>query len=505
MKTKTMILTMLIILCLTSLTLNPAGAQERIEPAAEKPHQTLHDPPKETSSVTTHTVRIDGKPMNNTATAGTYILKEDNSKPLASMFYMAYIKDGIRDYSRRPLLFSFNGGPGTASVWLHLGVLGPKKVVYDDDGFALQPPYRLENNDYSILDMADVVFIDPIATGYSRMVPGEDPHKYHGTMEDIESVAEFIRMYLTRNARWESPKFLIGESYGTVRASGLAGYLHDRLQMYLNGVILVSMTPLNVDVGEDLGYALILPHYAATAWYHKKLPPELQEKSLTEFLEEVETFALNEYVLALVKGGYLPEGEKQKIVRTCSRYTGLSEDYIERSNLRIDRARFRKELLRDENRTVGRLDSRYKGIDKDAVGERYEFDQSLADWEGTFAATINHYIRTEMKYETDLSYKVWGDVRPWKRDPSVQVGEMLRKAMTANPYLRVFITEGYYDAACDYFTAQYVFSHLDLNGELKDRIDFGFYESGHMMYIHKPSLIKMKQDLAKFIVSAIPE
>ena len=494
------------VLCIVFAMVSVVNGQESGGKIVEKEiEERIHAPVEETVSVTSHTVRIDGKTISYTATAGTYVLKEDNGKPLASMFFIAYMKDGIKDFSRRPILFSFNGGPGTASLWLHLGVLGPRKVVYDDEGFALRPPYRLENNDYSILDVTDVVFIDPVATGYSRMAPGEDPHKYHGTMEDIESVAEFIRLYITRNARWESPKFVIGESYGTVRASGLAGYLHDRLQMYLNGVILVSMTSLNVDVGTDLGYALILPHYTATAWYHKKLPPDLQEKPLRAVLDEVEAFALNEYILALAKGGYVPEDEKRKIIRTCAKYTGLSESYIERSNLRIDRSRFRKELLREEKRTVGRLDSRYTGIDRDAVGERYEYDQSLADWEGTFAATINHYIRTELKYETDLHYKVWGDVRPWKRDPEVRVGEMLRKAMTVNPYLRVFITEGYYDAACDYFTAQYVFSHLDLNGELKDRIVFGFYESGHMMYIHKPSLVKMKEDLSGFIRSAVQD
>ena len=490
-----------LLILLFVFSLSHLSAQEKPK---EPPKETPREAPKESSSITKHSIKIDGKPLHYTSTTGTYLLKEDNGKPLASFFYIAYIKDSVKDKGRRPLLFSFNGGPGTASVWLHLGVLGPRRVLYDDEGFALQPPYHLVDNEYSILDVADVVFIDPVATGYSRMVPGEDPHKYHGTMEDIESVGEFIRLYVTRNKRWESPKFLIGESYGTVRASGLAGHLQERLLMFLNGVILVSMTSLNVETGGDIGYALIVPHYAATAWYHKKLPPDLQNKNLLSLLDEVEKFVLNEYLLALVKGGYLPDEEKRNIVHKLSRYTGLSTDYIERSNLRIERARFRKELLRDENRTVGRLDSRYKGIDKDGVGERYEYDQAMVDWEGTFTATMNHYVRTELKYETDLSYQIWGNVRPWKRDPSVRIGEMLRQAMTKNRYLKVFITEGYYDAACDYFTAQYVFSHLDLNGELKDRIQFGFYESGHMMYIHKPSLIKMKKDLAEFIRSAVP-
>jgi carboxypeptidase C (cathepsin A) len=458
---------------------------------------------EETSSQTHHSIRIDDTSINYTATAGTYVLKNEHGKDMASMFYMAYMMDDVDDYSTRPLLFSFNGGPGTASVWLHMGVLGPRRVVADHDGFALQPPYKLVDNEYSILDVADVVFIDPIATGYSRMARGEDPHAYHGTMEDIESVAEFIRMWVTRNNRWESPKFLIGESYGTTRASGLAGYLQEEHLMFFNGVILVSMTGLGVDISGDIRYALILPHYTATAWYHKQLPPDLQDKELLEVLAEVEEFAMNDYLLALTKGGYLTDSEKSDIISRTSRFTGLSPDYVRNCNLRIDTGRFRKELLRDQGLTVGRLDSRYTGRDPDAAGEENAYDQALVDWEGTFAGAFNHYIRTELNYRTDLSYEIWGDVRPWNSDDSVVVGEMLRDAMTRNKFLQVLITEGYYDAACDYFTAQYVFSHLDMTGLLKDRIHFAFYESGHMMYIHIPSLVKMKMDMAEFIRSAV--
>lgn len=458
---------------------------------------------EETSVQTQHSIRIDGRSIDYTATAGTYVLKDDHGKDMASMFYMAYMMDDVDDYSTRPLLISFNGGPGTASVWLHMGVLGPRRVVADHDGFALQPPYDLVDNEFSILDVADIVFIDPIATGYSRMAEGEDPHLYHGTMEDIESVAEFIRMFVTRNNRWESPKFLIGESYGTTRASGLAGYLQNEHLMFFNGVILVSMTGLGVDINGDISYALILPHYTATAWYHKQLPPDLQSKELLEVLAEAEEFAMNDYLLALSRGGYLTVSEKDDIVNRTSRYTGLSSDYIRNCNLRIDTGRFRKELLRDQGLTVGRLDSRYTGRDQDSAGEVNEYDQALVDWEGTFAGGFNHYIRTELNYQTDLSYDIWGNVRPWNSDDSVVVGEMLRDAMLRNKYLQVLITEGYYDAACDYFTAQYVFSHLDLTGVLKDRIHFAFYESGHMMYIHMPSLMKMKLDMAQFIRSAI--
>jgi carboxypeptidase C (cathepsin A) len=361
------------------------------------------------------------------------------------------------------------------------------------------------DNEYSILDIADVVFIDPVATGYSRMLKGQDPHKFHGTLEDIQSLAEFIRLFVSRNQRWESPKFIIGESYGTVRASGLAGYLTSEHSMYLNGVILVSMTSLDVDTGGDVGFALILPHYTATAWYHKKLSADLLQKPLREVLDESEAFAMNDYLAALAKGGYVPDAEKSEVVARLARYTGLSEKYVENSNLRIERSRFRKELLRNEGRTVGRLDSRYVGIDREAAGATNEYDPAIADWEGTFAGAINHYLSAELNYYTDLEYHMWGDVRPWRRDSGVHVGEMLHGALTENRYMKVFITEGYYDAACDYFTAQYVFSHLDLNGEFRDRISFGFYESGHMMYCHLPSLQKMKKDLSAFINSALPE
>ncbi|MBS3819480.1 peptidase S10 [bacterium] len=469
--------------------------------AEEAKKENLYPPP----SVTKHSIQIGEKTLDYTATAGTLPLRE-NRKTTAHVFYIAYTKDGVQDKSERPILFSFNGGPGSSSVWLHMGFLGPRRVLYDEKGFALPPPYKLVDNEYSILDTADIVFIDPVGTGYSRMVPGKDKHKYHGVMQDIQSVAEFIRLYISRNERWESPKFIIGESYGTTRASGLVGYLQSRHNMYFNGVILVSMTELGVNAGKDLNnYMLKLPHYAATAWYHKQLSPEFQKMDLKELLNEVEEFAMNEYILALVQGNRLSPEKRNQIASRLARYTGLSVDFIKNSNLRIDKRRFRKELLRDENRTVGRLDSRYKGIDKDASGERQEYDPAMAHWSGGFTGALNQYIREELKYKTDLNYHIFGDVRPWKGRDEVQVGEMLRRALTQNEYLQVFVLEGYYDAACDYFTAQYTFSHLDLNGELKDRIHFGFYKSGHMMYIHKPSLIKGKKDIASFINKAVQD
>ncbi len=460
---------------------------------------------KQLHSITKHSVTIGGQVIDYTITTGTMPLRDTKGEQDAYIFYIAYTKDGVKEKSTRPLMFSFNGGPGSSSVWMHMGFLGPRKVLYNTDGFQLQSPYEVVDNEHSILDVTDLVFIDPVATGYSRMLPKKPLHKYHGVMEDIQSVAEFIRLYVTRNGRWGSPKFIIGESYGTTRAAGLTGYLTSAHRMYTNGTILVSMTELGSDHPLDLSCMLILPHFTATAWYHKALPPDLQAKPLREVLDEAEAFVLGEYALVLNKGGWLSDTERDNIAAQIARYTGLSADFIKNCNLRVDRQRFRKELLRSRGLTVGRLDSRYTGTDRDSAGETIEFDPAMANWNGPFTGAVNRYFKQELKINTDMTYNIFGSVRPWKGRGDVNTGEMLRQAMTTNPFLKVFILEGYYDAACDYFTAKYTMNHLDLTGKLKDRINFGFYESGHMMYIHLPSLIKAKQDLANFIRSACPE
>ncbi|HSE41590.1 MAG TPA: peptidase S10, partial [Acidobacteriota bacterium] len=339
-----------------------------LQPSSSEEQKKLQGPefkaefPKEVLSETKHTVTIGGSAVSYTATAGNILLKEEIGKPRASFFFIAYTKTDVKDVKTRPVTFSFNGGPGSSSVWLHLGTLGPKRVLMDDDGRALPPPYQLVDNEYSLLDLTDLVFIDPITTGYSRPVPGEDPKQFHGVMEDVESVGEFIRLYATRFQRWSSPKFLIGESYGTTRAANLVNYLQRRHGMYFNGVMLVSsilqMQTARFDVGNDLPYILFLPTYTATAWYHKKLSADLQA-DLRITLKEVEQFALNDYTLALMKGKNLSKDEQGKIAERLSRYTGLSKQYIEQTNLRISIFRFVKELLRDQKRTVGRLDSRF--------------------------------------------------------------------------------------------------------------------------------------------------
>ena len=485
-----------------------------------KKAETKNEIPEDVVSKTEHKVVVGGKTLNYTASAGTIILKEEVeeedgeiAKPKASIFFIAYTLDDVGDVSQRPLTFSFNGGPGSSSVWLHLGVLGPRRVDMDEEGFAHSPPYRLVDNDYSLLDVTDLVFIDPVSTGYSRAVPGEKPQQFHDFTKDIESVGEFIRLYTTRYKRWSSPKFLIGESYGTTRAAGLSGFLQDRHGMFLNGILLISsilnFQDARFDIGNDLPYILFLPSYAATAWYHKKLPQELQE-DLQSTLEEVEAFAMGEYTLALMKGDKLPKDEREKIVEKLIRYTGLSRDYIEQTNLRIEIYRFTKELLRDLGLSVGRLDSRFTGSDRDAAGEKPEYDPSYINIQGPYTACLNDYVRSELEFESDLPYEILtGRVLPWNYDKYqnqyVNVAETLRSSMAKNPHLKVLVANGYYDLATPYFATRYTFNHLGLNESLQGNISMSYYKAGHMMYIHQPSLTQLKDDLAQFIHTAIPK
>jgi carboxypeptidase C (cathepsin A) len=452
--------------------------------------------------VTEHTTTIRGETVRYTAEAGTLPIRE-NGKVMAHMFYIYYHRTDAPEGAERPLLYSFNGGPGTASVWMHMGYTGPRRVQYDEEGFALRPPVGLEDNPYSILDVADIVYIDPIATGFSRMVEGEDEHMYHGTMSDIESVGEFIRLFTLRKDRWSSPKFLIGESYGTTRASGLAGYLVDAHQIYLNGVILVSMTNLGVEAGVDVRYANVLPQLTATAWYHKQLPTDLQSRPLREVLDEVEAYAHSDYLQSLVVGDALSDAQRRQVAQEVARYTGVSPEYVLSTNLRIDTGRYWKELLRDQRLTVGRLDARYLGVDRDAAGERPEYDPAIADWNGPFANAVNLYLRQELGYDPDIQYNIWGPVRPWARDQGVVVADMLREAMRDNPYMKVLIQGGYFDAATDYFSAIYTISHIQPGGEFRDRFRFAWYESGHMMYLRQEDLVGSNQDVRDFIEWAL--
>jgi len=470
--------------------------------------------PKEKVSKSKHTVVIDGQEIAYTATAGTMILKDEEDEPKASLFYVAYTRNGVEDVAQRPLTFSFNGGPGSSSVWLHMGVVGPRRVLMDPEGDALPPPYTLVNNEYSLLDVTDLVFIDPVSTGYSRAIPAEEAKQFHGVEQDIKSVGEFIRLYTTRSKRWASPKFLIGESYGTTRAAGLSGHLQNEIGMYLNGIMLVSSVlnfqSIRFDLGNDMPYILFLPTYAAAAWFHKRLPEDLQQQDLRAVLTEVKAFAEGEYTLALMQGARLANDERQRIVAKLAHYTGLSETYVEQTNLRINIHRFVKELLRDERRTIGRFDVRFKGIDRDAAGEQHEYDPSYTIILGAYTAMLNDYVRSELRFKSDLPYEILtGNVQPWDfskfQNQYVNVAETLRGAMTQNPFLKVFVGNGYYDLATPFFATEYTFDHLELDPSLQDHITMAYYEAGHMMYLHQPSLAKLKADLARFLIAALPE
>ncbi|MBI5878694.1 MAG: peptidase S10 [Chloroflexi bacterium] len=472
--------------------------------------------------VTHHTIQIGGEEIAYTVTTGTIVLREeaekrgepagvsDGERAKASIFFVAYTRDGVADRTRRPLTFSFNGGPGSSSVWLHLGVLGPRRVLMTDDGDLPPPPYRVADNEFSLLADTDMVFIDPVSTGFSRAVVGEKAKEFHGFKKDIESVGDFIRLYTTRYQRWLSPKFLIGESYGTTRAAGLSGYLQERHGLFLNGIMLIS-TILNFNTarfnaGNDLPYILFLPTYTASAWYHKRLAPDLQA-DLRRALTEAEQFALGPYADALMRGAALSAEARAQIVAQTARYTGLSADYVDRANLRIEIHRFTKELLRDQKRTIGRLDTRFKGIDRDAIGERHEYDPSMTNITGPYTAAFNDYVRRELKFETDLPYEVLTPrVQPWSfaenENQYVNVAETLRHAMTINPYLKVFVGNGFYDLATPYFATQYVFNHIGVDPTLQGHIRMAYYEAGHMMYVHRPSLAQMKDDLVSFVRGA---
>jgi carboxypeptidase C (cathepsin A) len=487
-------------------------ADEKSEKTGEKKDEKKDDKkPEEKVVQTKHSVKIGGQEIKYTATAGTILLKLEDGTPKASVFYIAYTKDDVSDSSKRPVTFTFNGGPGSASIWLHLGAFGPRRVEMGDAGSLLPPPYRLVDNEFSLLDQTDLVFIDPVSTGYSRAVPGEAPKQFHGIEEDIQSVGDFIRLYATRNKRWTSPKFLAGESYGTTRAAGLSGYLQQRYGMYLNGIILISsilnFQTAEFDTGNDLPYILYLPTYTAIAWYHKKLPVEVQQGGLEKAVAESREFASHEYADALMGGDTLPAGQRAEIAQKLSRLTGLSTEYIQRSNLRIEIQRFDKELLREQRRTVGRLDGRFIGIDEDAASARPDYDPSLAAIVGPYTATFHDYVRGDLKFESDLFYEyLTGRVRPWNYEPYenryVNVAETLRQAMTQNPFLRVFVGKGYYDLATPFFAAEYTFDHLSLDESLRGHLSGGYYEAGHMMYVHPPSLAKLKQDLTKFMQDA---
>ncbi len=486
----------------------PATTEKPAEPAAEKDKKPKDDG-SEKKVITTNSVVIGGQKVDYIATAGVIALRDREEKPVAEIFYIAYTRSDATNLIKRPVTFSFNGGPGSSSVWMHMGLLGPRRVVLEENGGPVPPPYKLTDNEWSLLDESDLVFIDPVGTGYSRTIKPDDARKYFSVAEDTASVAEFIRIYCSRNLRWQSPKFIIGESYGTTRAAALSGELSRRQKMNVNGIILVSTVlnfqTLSLSRGNDLPNVLYLPGYTATAWYHKKLPAELQQKPLADVLAEVEKFAAGDYNAALLAGAGLSTEERRSVVARLARFTGLPADLVDRLDLRIPLGRFSVELLRAEDKVIGRFDSRYTGLVRDRAASSAPFDPSAEDVFSVFASTFNTYIRSELKYESDRNYEILASVGPWDWDAEnsfLNVAETLADSMTRNPFLKVAVASGFYDMATPYFATRYTVNHLALPPALAKNITLDYYTAGHMMYLNLPDLKKQKADLARFVKSA---
>lgn len=460
--------------------------------------------PVDTMVVTNHSTTIKGKSVDYQAQTGTQPVWDTDGNPIATLFYTYYRRTDVKNATQRPLIFSFNGGPGSASVWMHLAYTGPKILKIDEEGYPVQP-YGYKSNPNSILDVADIVFINPVNTAYSRIleVDGEkaDGKQFFGINEDVQYLADWLTTFVSRKQRWESPKYLIGESYGGIRVMGLSAALQERQWMYLNGVIMVSPADYKViRVGGPVSSALNLPYYAAAAWFHKKLSADLQQKDLTDMLPEVESFTVNELIPALTKGGFITDTERIDVATKMSKYSGLSRKVILQNNLDVPNYFFWKELLREEGKTIGRLDSRYLGIDRKEVGIRPDYSAELTSWLHSFTPAINHYIRKELQFKTDIKYNMFGPVRPWNNDND-NTREDLRRAMAENPYLKVLFQSGYYDGATTYFNAKYTMWQVDPSGKMKDRFYFKGYRSGHMMYLRNEDLIKANDDIRVFILN----
>jgi len=457
-------------------------------------------------SITKHSIHVGSKTLNYTATAGFIPLKNPVSGDIeAKIFYMAYTLDNPP--AGRPLMFSFNGGPGSASVWLHLGALGPRRIKMMDDGMFPPPPFEMEDNQQTWLTDTDLVFIDPVATGYSRAAKPELANKFFGLNGDIESVGEFIRMYLSRNDRWMSPLFLVGESYGTTRAAGLSNWLFEH-GVALNGVTLIS-TILNFQTllfanNNDLPLVLILPSYATTAWYHKKLSPAMQSKTVAEIAKEAEEFAMNEYMPAMMRIDRLTATERQNLLDKFAAFTGLSKNFVDQNNFRVELGEFNKELLRSERRTTGRFDSRFKGIDRDAAGDYPDNDPSGNAIRPPYTAAFNDYVRRELGFRSDSEYFILGGGGIGRWDFNANNGYAdtsisMKDAMAKNPYMKILVACGYYDMATPFFAAEYTVSAMNLDPTLRKNISFQYYGAGHMMYLDVKELKKLKTDAAAFI------
>jgi len=478
---------------------------------SKKSDKDTNDLSIESSSVTTHTVKIGGVDITYEAEAATYVLKKEDGKAQARIFYTAYTKKEKKENLKRPLTFAFNGGPGSSSVWLHLGAFGPRKIKLDKDGFVPGPPAEITDNPWSILDVTDLVFIDPVTTGYSRAVEAKKAKDFHGVEKDIESVGEFVRLYVTRKKRWLSPKFLAGESYGTTRATGLVAHMAHKHRMLFNGLILVSSVldfqTIVFGTGNDLPYISFLPTYTATGWYYKKLSPELMKLTLRQVVEKARNFALNEYSVALLKGSNLPKKERLTIVKKLAQLTGLKEEYIDDSSLRVSLSAYCKQILKKEHKIIGRMDSRYTGASFDLLSERPSYDPSLNYLCGPFSAVFNHYIRAELGFKSDLPYELLtGRTWPWNWGPFknryVNMVPRLKRTYADNPNLKIFIANGYYDGATPFMATEHTFSHI-FPEDFEKNLTMNYYEAGHMMYTRNKCLKKLKKDLKRWINKSV--
>ncbi|TCO35484.1 carboxypeptidase C (cathepsin A) [Kribbella steppae] len=485
------------------------------EVAAEEQKPAEAKTPTDDLVSTQHVLSIGRKKLKYTATTGRIVLRQevltegkfDGHRAKAEVFLTAYTLDDA-DAADRPVTFAFNGGPGSSSIWLHLGLLGPRRVVSGDAGELAPPPYGLVDNTESLLQHSDIVFIDPVSTGYSRAVEGEKPGDYHGFTRDLESVGEVIRLWTSRNGRWMSPKFLAGESYGTTRAAGLASHLQERYGMYLNGVMLISAVlefgTLDFAPGNDVPYTLFLPSYAAIAHYHGLGP----DQSLDEVLADAERFAAGRYPNALAQGNRIPADYRAEVVTRLATLTGLSEDYLDRVNLRIEHMRFFAELLRSRRQVVGRLDGRFTGWDADYAGETPGKDPSFSAIIGPYTAALNHYVRVELDYKNDLPYEILNmdAAKNWSfkefEGQQITVADKLADAMRVNPHLKVHVASGHYDGATPYFATEHSLARLQIPADLVGNIETKYYPAGHMMYLHEPSRVQQSKDLAAFIRSA---
>ncbi len=468
-------------------------------------------PPSDDVVVSEHELSTATGPLGYLAEAGRVVLREEITeegvfrglRPKAEIFVTSYVaKDQPRT---RPVTFAFNGGPGSSSVWLHMGLLGPRRVLMGDAGALLPPPYDLEDNPESLLTRSDLVFIDPVSTGYSRVAEGDKAEEYHGYLRDLESVGEVIRLWTSRHGRWLSPKYLIGESYGTTRAAALADHLFTRYGFSLNGVMLISSvldftTGSDEQENNDLAFVLGLPTFACLAHYHGFHPG----RSLEEVRAEAEAFALGDYARALLLGGRLSRQERDRVVAKTAELTGLEPSYVEASELRIESHRYFRQLLRARGEVIGRLDGRFVGYESQAVGERPTADPSYSAIHGPYSAAFNHYVRVELGYESDLPYEILTSrVRPWSykefENRHVNVADRLAAAMRQNPHMRVHVAAGYFDGATPYFAAEHTFNHLRIPDEARGRIEFSYFEAGHMMYVHAESRLRQSADLAAFV------